>query len=124
MSVDSYLELFTTMYGWAFAAIIRDVLVATGLVYLPFIMLVVSTWMEAHQSASVEGGDAGWMIRKMEIEIGTAIFVLAMCFTTIPLLTVSQVSLNFTPDKTTLEYFFAKSRQPVIVMVLLQRCGT
>ncbi len=103
MSVDSYLELFTTMYGWAFAAIIRDVLVATGLVYLPFIMLVVSTWMEAHQSASVEGGDAGWMIRKMEIEIGTAIFVLAMCFTTIPLLTVSQVSLNFTPDKTTLE---------------------
>ena len=103
MSVDSYLELFTTMYGWAFAAIIRDVLVATGLVYLPFIMLVVTTWMEAHQSASVEGGDAGWMIRKMEIEIGTAIFVLAMCFTTIPLLTVSQVSLNFTPDKTTLE---------------------
>ena len=103
MSVDSYLELFTTMYGWAFAAIIRDVLVATGVVYLPFIMLVVSTWMEAHQSASVEGADAGWMIRKMEIEIGSAIFVLAMCFTTIPLLTVSQVSLNYTPDKTQLE---------------------
>jgi hypothetical protein len=97
MSVDSYLELFTTMYGWAFAGIIRDVLVATGIVYLPFIMLIISTWMEAHESASVEGADAGWMIRKMEVELGSAIFVLAMCFTT-----VSQLSLNYTPDKTTL----------------------
>jgi hypothetical protein len=38
----------------------------------------------------------------MEVELGSAIFVLAMCFTTVPFLTVSQLSLNFTPDKTTL----------------------
>lgn len=102
MSVDSYLELFLTMYGWAFAAIIRDVLVATGIIYIPLVMLIISTWMEAHQHASIEGADASWMIRKMEIELWCAIFVLAMCFTTIPMLAVSHVSLNYTPDSTTL----------------------
>lgn len=102
MGVDSYLELFTTMYGWAFSAIIRDVLVATGIIYLPFIILIISTWMEAHQSAFHEGADAGWMVRKMEIELGSAIFVLAMCFTTVPILSVSHVSLYYTPDKTAL----------------------
>ena len=45
MSVDSYLELFTTMYGWAFAGIFRDVLVDTGVVFLPFIITIVSVWL-------------------------------------------------------------------------------
>lgn len=100
MGVDSYLELFTTIYGWAFAAIIRDVLVATGIIYLPFIFLIVETWMEAHQSVAVDGADAAWMIRKMEIELGCAIFVMAMCFTTVPFLTLSQASLNYAPQPT------------------------
>ena len=84
MTVQSYLELFTTMYGWGFAAIFKDILVGTGLIYLPFIFLVLGTWMEAHKRASTDGADAGWMIRVMEVELGIAIFVLAMCFTTIP----------------------------------------
>jgi len=100
MTVQSYLELFTTMYGWGFAAIFKDILVGTGLIYLPFIFLVLGTWMEAHKRASTDGADAGWMIRVMEVELGIAIFVLAMCFTTIPGLNLSQVTLNHTPDAT------------------------
>jgi hypothetical protein len=100
MTVQSYLELFTTMYGWGFAAIFKDILVGTGLVYLPFIFLILGTWIEAHKQASTDGADAGWMIRVMEVELGIAIFVLALCFTTVPGLNVSQVSLNHTPDAT------------------------
>lgn len=100
MTVQSYLELFTTMYGWGFAAIFKDILVGTGLVYLPFIFLILGTWIEAHKQASTDGADAGWMIRVMEVELGIAIFVLAMCFTTVPGLNISQVSLNHTPDAT------------------------
>ena len=36
MSVDSYLELFTSLFGWTFYGILWDVLVTTGIVYLPF----------------------------------------------------------------------------------------
>lgn len=100
MTVQSYLELFTTMYGWGFASIFRDILVGTGLIYLPFIFLILGTWIEAHRQASVEGADAGWMIRTMEVELGIALFVLAMCFTTVAPLNLSQVSLNYTDDPT------------------------
>lgn len=100
MTVQSYLELFTTMYGWGFAAIFRDILIGTGLIYLPFIFLILGTWLEAHKSATASGADASSMIRAMEVELGIAIFVLAMCFTTVPGLSVSQVSLSYTPDAT------------------------
>ena len=31
MSVDSYLELFTTLFGWSFYGVLWDALVATGI---------------------------------------------------------------------------------------------
>ena len=34
MTVDSYLELFTTLFGWTFYGILWDVLVGTGIVFL------------------------------------------------------------------------------------------
>ena len=37
MTVDSYLELFTTLFGWTFYGILWDVLVGTGIVFLPFL---------------------------------------------------------------------------------------
>ena len=40
MSVDSYLELFTTLFGWTFYGILWDVLVGTGIVFLPFLGLL------------------------------------------------------------------------------------
>lgn len=99
MGVDSYLELFTTMYGWAFSAVIRDVLMSTGLYALPFLVIVVGTWMEAHQQAAAsEGAGAGWMIRKMEIELGVAIVVLALCFTTTSVTSLSNASLTYSPE--------------------------
>jgi hypothetical protein len=37
MTVDSYLELFTTLFGWTFYGTLWDVLVGTGIVFLPFL---------------------------------------------------------------------------------------
>ena len=36
MQLDSYLELFTTFYGWAFANIFGEIVTGTGLVVIPF----------------------------------------------------------------------------------------
>ena len=102
MSVDSYLELFTTMYGWAFAGIFRDVLVDTGVVFLPFIITIVSVWLESHQMARFQGADAAWMVRKMEVEFMTAIFVLAFCFTPLGVTSLANVNLYHTPPSTPL----------------------
>jgi hypothetical protein len=35
MAVDSYLELFTTLFGWRLYNVLWDVLTETGLVYRP-----------------------------------------------------------------------------------------
>ena len=53
MSVDSYLELFTTLFGWAFYGVLWDVLVSTGIVYLPFLGILIDNWREP-----AEGGEA------------------------------------------------------------------
>ena len=103
MSVDSYLELFTTMYGWAFAGIFRDILVDTGIVFLPFIITIVSVWLEAHQMARFQGADAAWMVRKMEVEFISAIFVFAMCFSPLGVTSLANVNLYHTPPATPLD---------------------
>ena len=103
MSVDSYLELFTTMYGWAFAGIFRDILVDTGIVFLPFIITIVSVWLESHQMARFQGADAAWMVRKMEVEFMTAIFVLALCFSPLGITSLANVNLYHTPPSTPLD---------------------
>ena len=100
MSVDSYLELFTTMYGWAFAGVIRDILVDTGLIFLPFLIVLIGTWLHAHQMNVGEGADAAWMVRKMEVEFWSAVFVLAFCFTPVGT-SLQNVNLYYTPPATT-----------------------
>ena len=44
MTVDSYLELFTTLFGWTFYNILWDVLVGTGIVFLPFLGILIDNW--------------------------------------------------------------------------------
>ena len=49
MQLDSYLEIFTTMYGWAFANIFGEVITGTGLVVIPFMLIVFNAWREAKE---------------------------------------------------------------------------
>jgi len=52
MTVDSYLELFTTLFGWTFYGILWNVLVGTGIVFLPFLGILIDNWREP-----AEGGE-------------------------------------------------------------------
>ncbi len=99
MTVDSYLELYTTLYGWALAGVFRDILISTGLVFLPFLLILGQTWIESHKSSSYEGADAAWMVRVMEVELGIAIFVIAFCFMPTPLTKLSAIGIKHTPVK-------------------------
>ncbi len=68
MSVDSYLELFTTLFGWTFYGILWDVLLGTGIVFLPFLGILIDNWREP-----AEGGEFGTVtglsLRRMELEM-------------------------------------------------------
>ena len=74
MSVDSYLELFTTLFGWAFYGVLWDVLVGTGIVYLPFLGILIDNWRDPAEGGQF-GTVTGLSLRRMEIELFLALFV-------------------------------------------------
>lgn len=97
MELDSYLEIFTTMYGWAFANIIGEVLTGTGLVALPFGLIVFSVWRDAKESAS-GGAGAQELIDAVMTRILIAVFVYMTCFAVTPYTSLVSVNLRYTPQ--------------------------
>ena len=59
MQLDSYLEIFTTMYGWAFANIFGEIITGTGLVVVPFMLIVFNAWREAKEQGAENVGVFG-----------------------------------------------------------------
>jgi len=94
MTVDSYPELFTTLFGWQFYGVIWDTLSDTGIVYIPFIIILVRNWMEP-----AKGGDFGnlWSLslKRMEIEFYLAVFIAMIAGA--PALTLSATLLTYHP---------------------------
>lgn len=99
MSVDSYLELFTTLFGWTFYGVLWDVLVATGIVYLPFLGILIDNWREP-----AEGGEFGTVtglsLRRMEIELFLALLVVILAGQPAALTPLNAVTLSYTPPPT------------------------
>ena len=77
MSVDSYLELFTTLFGWTFYGVLWDVLVATGIVYLPFLGILIDNWREPAEGGQF-GTVTGLSLRRMEIDLFIALLVVVL----------------------------------------------
>ena len=98
MQVDSYLELFTTMYGWAFANIMGEILTGTGLAALPFGLIVFNAWREAKEQGMGHEGILS-VLESVQTQLITAAFVMCMCFATTPFTSLSSIHLSFTPDK-------------------------
>lgn len=102
MTVDSYLELFTTLFGWTFYNVLWDVLVATGVVFLPFIGILIDNWREP-----AEGGEFGTAtslsLRRLEIELYLALLVIVLAGQPATLTPLNATVLNYTPPPTLLE---------------------
>ena len=54
MAVDSTLELYTTLFGWFFYNSIWDVLVASGMVFLPFLGILIDTIIRSYAGEDAE----------------------------------------------------------------------
>lgn len=94
MSVDSYLEMFTTLYGWLFYNIIWDVLVSTGIVLLPFIGIVLDNVIEAYRDFDVE--DASSVAQKwIEVDVIVAMMVITVAAN--PFFSFQASEVSYTP---------------------------
>ena len=94
MAVDSTLELYTTLFGWLFYNSIWDVLVATGIVFLPFLGILLDTIIRSYAGEDAE--EAGnTTLRIVEVEFFVAFFVILIA--AVPATSVNAVDLSFTP---------------------------
>jgi hypothetical protein len=95
MSVDSTLELYTTLFGWLFYNSIWEVLVATGIVFIPFLGIVINTVIDTYKNEEAE--EAGnTSLRILEVEFFVAFSVIALA--AVPALPFSASNLSFTPQ--------------------------
>jgi hypothetical protein len=102
MTVDSYLELFTTLFGWTFYNILWDVLLGTGIVFLPFLGILIDNWREP-----AEGGEFGTVtglsLRRMELELFIALLVVVLAGQPAALTPLNASTLSYTPPPTLIE---------------------
>ncbi len=98
MDVHSYLELTTTLIGWHVGNSIAEILVTSGLVFLPFGIALYRNWAEPLRSQ--ESKSAAYVsLRRMEQDFWIAALILGFCF--LPAVPVAPSEIQFSQPYTT-----------------------
>ncbi|MCR6480999.1 conjugal transfer protein TraG N-terminal domain-containing protein [Variovorax sp. ZS18.2.2] len=97
MQLDSYLEIFTTMYGWAFANILGEIITGTGIIVLPFALIVFNGFKDAKENGVGASGGVMGVIESVQTKLIIAMFVLSVCFATTPATSLMSINLSYTP---------------------------
>jgi len=97
MQLDSYLEIFTTMYGWAFANILGEIITGTGIIVLPFALIVFNGFKDAKENGIGASGGVMGVIESVQTKLIIAMFVLSVCFATTPATSLMSINLSYTP---------------------------
>jgi hypothetical protein len=93
MAVSSHLEIFLTLFGWIMYDRFWDVILETGMGYLPFISLFFKNI--AGPVKSQEAKDASsTSLRRIEIDLFAMLTVIVLCVQ--PVLTLEYTGLNYT----------------------------
>lgn len=90
MNVHSVPELYLTVFGWMQYENIWGVLSATGVVFIPFVVILVRNFAETNTSMETNAGTAA-SVRRMEIEIVMALSVVVLAAQPIMSLQASAV---------------------------------
>lgn len=94
MAVDSTLELYTTLFGWLFYNSIWEVLAATGIVFLPFVGILIDAAVDSYMKEESESAGAT-SLRLMEVQVFVAFFVVLL--TGVPAMPLTASELSFSP---------------------------
>ena len=93
MEVHSYFELATTLVGWHIANGISEMLVISGLIFIPFGIAVVRNWTEPTRSQEARNA-APVSLRRMEQDIGLGAIVVIFFFLPAVPIDSSQIQFN------------------------------
>jgi hypothetical protein len=77
MGVQSYLELYTTLFGWHMYGVFWGLLSKTGLVYVPFVFLIAENFGESYR-LPFSGLGALSALSNMEIDIAIMLTVVVL----------------------------------------------
>lgn len=93
MAVSSHIEIFLTLFGWIMYDNIWDVIMETGMAYLPFIGLFAKNI--AGPVKSQEARDASsTSLRRIEMDLFAMLTVVVLCVQ--PVLTIKYTGVSFT----------------------------
>ena len=93
MTVSSLIELYTTYYGWEMYTLIWSVLAGTGLILIPFLILVWRAISDPSKSASLVAYASTQSVRIMQWD-GLAMLAVLL-FAGVPLSALSLNELNY-----------------------------
>jgi len=94
IGVSSYPELFTTMLGWQQYQSLWDILSETGLVFVPFIIMIIKNTTEPFLSQEAK---SAYTISLRRVEYAMATMILSIMITCQPMMTLSPQVLHFKP---------------------------
>ena len=94
MPITGYLTLYTTLLGWQQYQSLWNIAVGTGLIYLPFIAIVLKCTIEPFTSMGAKDA-AQIAIRRMTIQVLSAFIIII--FAAEPAVALDPKVLHYTP---------------------------
>ena len=79
MGVSSYFEFVVTLVGWVMYDNLYSVLAGSGIVYLPFLIMIASHIIHTRKGGDDEGSAAIQSLKKIETDLIIMVLVLALC---------------------------------------------
>lgn len=91
MIASTPLGMFTLFFGWLMFDKLFEVLAQSGLLYLPFLIMLIRNVIEAKKSGADEGNPAWLALKRTEIDGLIMIIVLTLAVVPVQTVTLSQV---------------------------------
>ena len=94
MLTDSYIEMFTSIYGWLMYNTLWDVFTQTGLVFLPFFGIIVDNLVDSFKEGPSHEGIAEGSLRALEVDVIMALLVVSIAGNPVVRLTAESVQFH------------------------------
>ena len=96
MTFDSHLAMFTTLFGWSFYNAVWDILVLTGLAFVPFGIVFFNAFKDGHERGGSEGGALS-VLPSIEMQLFIMGFVILVAAMPTSLTALSPGSMSVRP---------------------------
>ncbi len=93
MSVSTYLELYLTLFGWHMYSVFWDIILDTGIAYMPFVGMFLHNIAEPIKSQEAKDASST-SLRRIEIDIFVMFTVIVLAVQ--PFMTLKYDGMSYT----------------------------